>query len=172
MVVRNWTGTVLTNKFMRSRRVLPTSNAGSERDRPRSVPANHQEKTVLKKAGILVAVAAAGVIAITPFAFAGNGHHESSSDVNYTNVEDGNVTNDCEFGQEGPAVAQDLTGGSSLLGAADLVTGAIAPITTQTQLGNCTNLNFDDLVDSNSNNTDETATRTEVEDSYNTDVDG
>ena len=127
---------------------------------------------MLKKAGILVAVAAAGVVAITPFAFAGDHHESSSSDTNYSNVESGNVGNDCEFGQEGAAVAQDLTGGSSLVGAAGLVTGAVAPITTQTQLLNCTNLNFDDLVDSNSNNETRTATRTEIEDSGNTDVDG
>ena len=127
---------------------------------------------MLKKAGILIGVAAAGVIAITPFAFAGNGHHESSSDVNYSNVEDGNVTNDCEFGQEGPAIAQDLTGGSSLLGAADLVTGAVAPVTTQTQALDCTNINVDDVIDSDSNNETRTSTRTDVEDSFNTDVDG
>jgi hypothetical protein len=127
---------------------------------------------VLKKAGILAAVAVAGVIAITPFAFAGNGHHESSSDVNYSNVEENNVGNDCEFGQEGPAVAQDLTGGSSLVGAAGLVTGAVAPITAQTQALNCTNLNVSDVVDQDSNNETRTATRTEVEDSYNTDIDG
>ena len=126
----------------------------------------------MKKAGIIVAAAAAGLVALTPFAFANNGHHESSSDVNYSNVEDGNVTNDCEFGQEGPAIAQDLTGGNSLAGVAGAVTGAVAPITTQTQLGNCTNLNFDDLVDSDSNNETRTSTRTEVEDSFNTDVDG
>jgi hypothetical protein len=126
---------------------------------------------VLKKAGILVGVAAAGVIAITPFAFAGD-HHESSSDTNYSNVEENNVGNDCEFGQEGAAVAQDLTGGSSLVGAAGLVTGAVAPVTTQTQALNCTNVNLSDVADLDSNNETRTATRTEVEDSYNTDVDG
>jgi len=126
---------------------------------------------MMKKAGIIVAAAAAGLVALTPFAFANNDHHESG-ETNYSNVEDSNVTNDCEFGQEGPAVAQDLTGGSSLLGAADLVTGAVAPITTQTQLGNCTNLNVDDVIDSGSNNTERTSTRTEIEDSGNTDVDG
>jgi hypothetical protein len=125
----------------------------------------------MKKAGIIVAAAAAGLVALTPFAFANNDHHESG-ETNYSNVEDSNVTNDCEFGQEGPAIAQDLTGGSSLLGAADLVTGAVAPITTQTQLGNCTNLNVDDVIDSGSNNTERTSTRTEIEDSGNTDVDG
>jgi hypothetical protein len=127
---------------------------------------------VLKKAGILVAVAAAGVVAITPFAFAGNGHHESSSDVNYSNVEENNVGNDCEFGQEGAAVAQDLAGGDSLLGVAGAVTGAVAPVTTQTQALDCTNVNLSDVVDQDSNNETRTATRTEVEDSYNTDIDG
>jgi hypothetical protein len=130
-----------------------------------------KEITMMKKAGIIVAAAAAGLVALTPFAFADNDHHESG-ETTYSNVEDGNVTNDCEFGQEGPAIAQDLTGGDSLLGVAGLVTGAVAPVTTQTQLGNCTNLNVDDVIDSGSNNSERTATRTEVEDSYNTDVDG
>src|SRR5690349_12576139 len=112
----------------------------------------------MKKAGIIVAAAAAGLVALTPFAFATNGHHESG-ETSYSNVEDGNVTNDCEFGQEGPAIAQDLTGGSGgLAGVGGAVTGAVTPLTTQTQLGNCTNLNLDDLVDSNSNNETRTAT--------------
>ncbi|WP_214403248.1 hypothetical protein [Pseudonocardia lacus] len=127
---------------------------------------------MLKKAGILVAVAAAGVVAITPFAFADNGHHEESSEVTYSNVEEGNVSNDCEFGQAGALVAQDLTGGDSLLGVAGAVTGAVAPVDTQTQAANCTNVNLDDVIDSGSNNETRTATRTEVEDSYNTDIDG
>ena len=126
---------------------------------------------MMKKAGIIVAAAAAGLVALTPFAFANNDHQESG-ETTYSNVEDGNVTNDCEFGQEGPAIAQDLTGGDSLIGAAGLVTGAVAPITAQTQAANCTNVNLDDVIDSGSNNTERTATRTEVEDSYNTDVDG
>jgi hypothetical protein len=127
---------------------------------------------VLKKAGILAAVAVAGVIAITPFAFAGDHHESSSSDSNYSNVEENNVGNDCEFGQEGPAVAQDLTGGNSLAALAGPVSGVVAPITAQTQTLDCTNVNLSDVVDQDSNNETRTATRTEVEDSYNTDVDG
>jgi len=129
---------------------------------------------VLKKAGILVGVAAAGVIAITPFAFAGDhgSSHESSGETNYSNVEENNVGNDCEFGQEGAAVAQDLTGGDSLLGVAGAVTGGVAPVTTQTQALGCTNVNLSDVVDQDSNNETRTAERTEVEDSFNTDVDG
>jgi hypothetical protein len=116
---------------------------------------------VLKKAGIVVAAAATGLLALSPLAFADT-----------TNVESGNVTNDCDFSQAGPEVEQTLTGGSSLLGAADLVTGAVAPVTTQTQLGNCTNLNVTDVVDSNSGNTTETVTRNRIEDSFNTTTSG
>ena len=69
-------------------------------------------------------------------------------------------------------MAQDLTGGNSLAGIAGLVTGAVAPVDTQTNLGNCTNANLSDVIDSGSGNVDESATRTEVEDSYNTDFNG
>jgi hypothetical protein len=126
---------------------------------------------VLKKAGIVVAAAATGLLALSPLAFAGE-HHEAPAPVNHTNVESGNVTNDCDFGQQGPQVDQTLTGGSSLLGAADLVTGAVAPVTAQTQAGNCTNVNVSDVVDSDSNNTTETVNRTRVEDSFNTSTSG
>jgi hypothetical protein len=115
---------------------------------------------VLKKAGIIVAAAATGLLALSPLAFAD------------TNTSSGNVTNDCAFGQAGPEIAQDLTGGSSLLGAADLVTGAVTPITTQTQAGNCTNLNVSDVLDSDSGNTTVTDNRTRTEDSFNTRITG
>lgn len=75
---------------------------------------------------------------------------------------------DCDFSQEGRQVDQTLTGGNSLLGAAGLVTGAVAPITAQTQAGNCTNVNVSDVVDSDSNNTDYTVTRNRIQDSFNT----
>ncbi|WP_214403275.1 hypothetical protein [Pseudonocardia lacus] len=112
---------------------------------------------MLKKAGIVVAIAATGLLAVSPLAFADD----------FTNVESGNVSNDCAFGQAGPEIAQNLTGGSSLLGVAGLVTGAVAPVTTQTQAANCTNVNVSDVLDSDSNNTTETFTRTEIEDSFN-----
>lgn len=112
---------------------------------------------MLKKAGIVVAIAATGLLAVSPLAFADD----------YTNLESGNVSNDCAFGQAGPEIAQNLTGGSSLLGVAGLVTGAIAPVTTQTQAANCTNVNVSDVIDSNSNNSTRTSTRTTIEDSFN-----
>jgi hypothetical protein len=125
---------------------------------------------VLKKAGILIGVAAAGVIAITPFAFAGDHHESSSSDTNYSNVESGNVGNDCEFGQAGSQVDQNLVGGDSLLAAAGAVTGAVIPADVQSQAANCTNVSLTDVVDSNSGNDTRTREVTEVDGSYNSET--
>ncbi|WP_214403250.1 hypothetical protein [Pseudonocardia lacus] len=124
---------------------------------------------MLKKTGIIIAAVAAGAIALTPFAFA---HDGGSSDVNYSNVESGNLSNDCEFGQQGPAIDSTATGGSSLAAVAGAVTDVIAPVTTQTQALNCTNLNVSDVIDFDSNNDTATSTETEVEDSGNTTVSG
>lgn len=140
---------------------------------------------MLKKAGIVVVAATAGLLALSPLAFASDKDHHGdtknhddkgysqveeggdSTDVELTNVETDNQTNDCEFGQAGPDVDSSATGGSSLLGLGGLVANAIAPVTTQTQLLNCNNVDVSDVADLNSNNTDETTTSTEVEDSFN-----
>ena len=126
---------------------------------------------MLKKAGIVVTAAAAGILALTPFAFADNdSHHDShhgSTHVEYSNVEDHNLTNDCDFAQDGGDIDQDLTGGSSLLGVGGLVTGVVLPITTQTQALNCTNIGVHDVVDIDSGNTTETTTETEIDESFN-----
>jgi len=131
---------------------------------------------VLKKAGIVVAAAAAGILALTPFAFADNdshhdSHHESShvesSHVEYSNVEEGNLTNDCDFTQDAGSIDQSLTGGSSLLDMGGIAEGLIAPVTTQTQLGNCTNVGVSDVIDFDSGNTTETTTETEIDESFN-----
>jgi hypothetical protein len=126
---------------------------------------------VLKKTGIIVSVATAGVLALGGMAFATAPHHEAPAPSNHTNISQDNVGNDCEFGQEGPAVAQDLTGGDSLVGVAGAVTGAVAPITAQTQALNCTNVNLKDLVDSGSNNDTATRTETVTRNSGNTETD-
>jgi len=42
-----------------------------------AVPDIQQERTVLKKAGIVVAAAAAGLLAVSPLAFAGESHGKS-----------------------------------------------------------------------------------------------
>ncbi len=121
---------------------------------------------MLKKAGILVAAAAAGLVALTPFAFAGD-HHDAPAPANHTNISEGNVGNDCKFDQAGSRVAQDLMGGSSLVDVAGAVTGIVTPADAQTQLGNCTNLNVTDVIDSNSNNDTRTRTENVTEDSFN-----
>jgi outer membrane lipoprotein SlyB len=123
---------------------------------------------VLKKAGILVAAAAAGVVALTPMAFAWGGDHHEQAPVNHTNVSEHNVGNDCAFGQAGSLVDQNLVGGNSLLAAAGAVTGAVTPADTQSQLGNCTNVNLSDVIDSDSNNVDQSRTVTRTEGSFNT----
>jgi hypothetical protein len=123
---------------------------------------------VLKKTGIIVATAAAGLMTVGGLAFATTPHHDEPTRANYSNVEEGNVGNDCEFGQQGALVAQDLTGGSGgLLGVGGAVTGAVAPAQVATQALNCTNLNVTDVADIDSGNTTRTMTETEVEDSNN-----
>jgi hypothetical protein len=130
---------------------------------------------MLKKAGIIAATATAGLLAVSPLAFAttdghhgdDHGSHSRPVNVDQTNIEKGNLSNDCDFGQDGPEVRSTATGGSSLLGIAGLVTDVIAPVTAQTQLLNCNNINVSDLVDSNSNNDTRTDNRTSVGDSFN-----
>ncbi len=121
---------------------------------------------MLKKTGIIVAAAAVGVLSLGGLAFAHPAHEDAPANV--TNVESGNVTNDCDFDQEGSRVAQDLTGGSSLLGLADAVTGVVTPADVQTQAANCTNLSVTDVADLDSNNVERTYTRTETVNSGNT----
>ncbi|WP_214403251.1 hypothetical protein [Pseudonocardia lacus] len=123
---------------------------------------------MLKKTGIIVATAAAGLLAVGGFAFATTPHHDEPTRANYSNVEEGNLGNDCAFGQQGALVDQDLTGGSGgLLGVGGAVTGAVAPVQTATQALNCTNINVSDVADIDSGNTTRTETETEVEDSNN-----
>jgi hypothetical protein len=109
---------------------------------------------VLKKAGIIVAVAATGVLAVSSLAFA-----DTSA---------GNLKNDCTFGNAGGAPQAGAFGGSSLVGdVAALVTGAAGSITTQENTGNCNNVQLKDLLDQGSNNKSETKVEREVEDSLN-----
>ncbi len=123
---------------------------------------------MLKKAGIVVAAAAAGLLALSPLAFADNdSDRHGPRHLEYTNIEEGNLTNDCEFSQAGPDIDATTTGGSSLLGIAGLATQVIAPVTTQAQALNCTNIGISDVIDSDSNNVTSESSRTEIEDSFN-----
>ena len=109
---------------------------------------------MLKKAGIIVAAVATGVLAVSSIAFA-----DTSTD---------NVKNDCVFGNAGGSPAGTATGGSSLLGAVAAVTSVVTDATTQANTGNCTNLNVTDIVDQDSNNDTKETTKTMIEDSFNT----
>lgn len=133
---------------------------------------------MLKKAGIILAATTAGVLALSPLAFAGESHHDA--DKNYgkkddkghsrvveNDVNSGNLSNDCQFGNTTGDTNQGLFGGSSLLGALSPLTGAVANAPIQTNLLNCTNVNVSDVIDSNSNNTDTTVQRTWIDDSFN-----
>ncbi len=82
-------------------------------------------------------------------------------------VEEGNLANDCEFGNESGDAEQAIDGGSSLLGVVSLVTGTVTNAATQTNALNCTNVNVTDVVDFNSNNQESTAERTFIERSFN-----
>jgi hypothetical protein len=113
---------------------------------------------VLKKAGIIVAATVAGVFALSPLAFADD----------LTNVESGNLTNDCAFSQSAGSIDAPATGGDAFLGAGGAAANLIAPVFAGVQAGNCTNLNVSDVIDNDSNNVDETFTRTDIDDSFNT----
>ena len=114
---------------------------------------------MLKKAGIIVAVAATGLLAAGSFAFADE------------TVTKDNLSNACPVSATGPVDTTEATGGFSLLGVGGLASNIVAPITTQVQALNCTNLEVSDLVDSNSGNTTETETVTKIKDSNNTESD-
>jgi hypothetical protein len=108
---------------------------------------------MLKKAGIITAVAATGVLALSGLAFA--------------DTTEGNLTNDCAFGNTTGETSQGLFGGSGLLGALSPVTGIVGNVPVQTNAANCNNVQLKDLVDSGSGNTTATVTEREIEDSFN-----
>ncbi len=111
---------------------------------------------MLKKAGIIVTVAAAGLLAAGSFAFADE------------TITDDNGTNTCSFGQTGGAIDNPQAGGSAGLGVvANVVTSAIAPVLAQAPVGNCLNVDLEDLVDDGSNNVTKTKNVTEIVDSNN-----
>ncbi len=97
---------------------------------------------MLKKAGILVAVAAAGVLAVAPLAFA-------SERVTTTET-----SPSCTFasGSDGSSAGRTAGGVIALLGAGGTAANVHAPVTTQANApaGSCNNVS--DVLDSHSNN--------------------
>lgn len=130
---------------------------------------------MLKKAGIIVAAATAGLLALSPLAFATDEGHHGEGDHRTTVVEAGDAPQ-CTFdAAAGNSVEQLGEGGDSLLGLGGAVTnltGAQANTQTQAPVGSCNNL--EDLVDVNvednfqdNSTAEETVTET-ITDSFNT----
>jgi hypothetical protein len=132
---------------------------------------------VLKKAGIVVAASVAGILAFSPLAFAGEGHdgdkhYGKKDDKGHSHVEEGDVTtdnlsNDCQFGNEGGSPTAGAIGGSSLLGAVAAVASLATDATSQLNTLNCNNIEVSDVLDFDSNNETTTVDKTEVDDSFN-----
>ena len=108
---------------------------------------------MLKKAGIIVAAVATGVLAVSSLAFA----DEST----------GNLSNDCAFGNEGGSPAASAEN-NSLVSAITAVVGLAADATTQANTLDCNNLNIEDVLDQDSNNETTTKSKSMIEDSFNT----
>ncbi len=132
---------------------------------------------MLKKAGIVVAAAAAGLLALSPLAFATDkGHDDHGKGDHHTTVVEAGDAPQCTFDAAAGNSAEQLgEGGDSLLGLGGLVantTGAQANTQAQAPIGSCNNL--EDLVDVNvednfqDNSTTTSETVTEIEDSGNT----
>jgi hypothetical protein len=109
---------------------------------------------MLKKAGIIVAAAATGVLAVSGLAFA--------------DTTSGNLGNDCAFGNASGDASQIQDGGSNLVSILTGIIGATTNAATQANVGNCTNLNVTDVLDNDSNNSTKTVDATEIDDSFNT----
>ncbi len=91
----------------------------------------------------------------------GNGGGEDNG------TSEGNLANECEFGNESGDVEQGLFGGSSLLGVADTLVGTATNAATQLNTLNCNNVNVTDVIDVDSNNDTSSVERTFVEESFN-----
>jgi hypothetical protein len=101
---------------------------------------------VLKKAGIVVAMVAGSLLAVTPLASAAD-------------VVPAQVTNTCSISQNAGSVTQTGTG---LLGL-----GVIIPIVIQTSSGNCTGTSTTTVTNTNSGNTTVNSIRTRIQNSFN-----
>jgi hypothetical protein len=131
---------------------------------------------VLKKAGIVVAAAAAGLLALSPLAFAHDGNNGGSPQTPPTTVvvEEGDTTSrspECTFDAAADnSVDQEGVGGGSLLGLGGLVANTAAPVNAQTQAPILSCNNIEDILstETTDNSEDNDVDRTDVEDSFNT----
>jgi hypothetical protein len=130
---------------------------------------------VLKKAGIVVAAAAAGLLALSPLAFAhdDNGGSPEAPPTTVV-VEEGDTTSrspECNFDAAADnSVDQEGVGGGSLLGLGGLVGNTAAPVNAQTQAPVLSCNNIEDILstETTDNSEDNDVTRSSTEDSFNT----
>ena len=123
---------------------------------------------MLKKAGIVVAAATAGLLALSPLAFAHDDKggydetdkHHSVSEPAVVNQESTSRSVDCDFEQETDnSIDQEGEGGDSLLGLGGLVTNTAIPLNTNIQA---------EVPIASCNNVEDNDETTSVEDSFNT----
>jgi hypothetical protein len=139
---------------------------------------------VLKKAGIVVATAAAGLLAVSPLAFAGdlgyhhdrdhghghNGDHGSSYSKSYTEVNDHSPSCNAAPQTVGNNLPQSATGvASPLVGILGIAANVAAPVTTQLQapILSCNNLENIANVNVHDNFQDNSQTRSSTNRSFN-----
>ena len=90
---------------------------------------------MLKKAGIVVAVAATGLFAASSFAFAEE-----------TINKDNNSTT-CAFGQATGDTTGTQTGGNALVALVNAAVNATVPVAAQAPILNCNNVELEDTLD-------------------------
>ena len=90
---------------------------------------------MLKKAGIVVAVAATGLFAASSFAFAEE-----------TINKDNNSTT-CTFGQATGDTTGTQTGGNALVALVNAAVNATVPVAAQAPILNCNNVELEDTLD-------------------------
>ena len=90
---------------------------------------------MLKKAGIVVAVAATGLFAASSFAFAEE-----------TINKDNNST-DCDFVQATGDTTGTQTGGNALVALVNAAVNATVPVAAQAPILNCNNVELEDTLD-------------------------
>jgi hypothetical protein len=111
---------------------------------------------VLKKAGIIVAATAVGLVTIGSFAFADE------------TVTKDNLSNTCTFGATGSTVTSSNLESATAVGAViQSVISAVAPVDAQAQALDCNNIGIKDVLDVDSGNVTESVTETEIKDSNN-----
>ena len=90
---------------------------------------------MLKKAGIVVAVAATGLLAVTSFAFADE------------TISKENLSSTCSFAQAGGPTTTSVPGGNAFLALVNAAVNATVPVNAQVPILDCNNVNLKDTVD-------------------------